>query len=173
MYIFDAIPSRNWNPVQAWYLIKKLAATTPESHGLRYNEVTLASEFSGAKPSPDSVLQALEEAELISIVSNNGRPSAVKPGRPVFAAAFKNLLSDKVLTAKLDLITLTALMKEESESIAKAEDELQKLASLPGPPGELTDRVKWLLAKVRASQLKIQGWEREQGTLKAVLNKDY
>ena len=173
MYIFDAAASRDWTPIQAWYLIKRLATATPETQGVRYNEVTLASEFSGAKSSPDSVLQALEEAELISISSNNGRPSAIKPGRPVFAAAFKNLLKDKVLAAKLDYITLSALIKDENDSISKQEDELQRLASLPGPPGEVTDRVKWLLAKIRTSQVKVQGWEKDQGTLKAVLTKDY
>lgn len=173
MYIFDTTTSRTWSPIQSWYLIKALAKPNHESHGIRYNQVTLSPEFSSAKPTPDSVLQALEEAELISIQSHNGRPSSIKPGRPVFAAAFRNLVNDKGLAARMDLMALSSLIKEENEAVAKAEDELSKLGSLPGQPGQLTDRVRWLLDKVQGSQVKIVGWEREQGVLKAVLGKEY
>ena len=86
MYIFGAEDeggNRQWNAEQAWLLIKQLAQT----EHLRYNEVLLNDVL---KLGGEAVLRALEQAELISIVSGpNGRPSTIKPGKPVYYPAFK------------------------------------------------------------------------------------
>ncbi|MCJ1387141.1 mitochondrial escape protein 2 [Xylographa soralifera] len=167
LYLLDTDrAARSWTAPQAWELVKALAA-----HGsLRYHEVLLSDTF---KPAGDAVLQALEQAELIAIVAANGRPCGIKPGKPVYQAAFKLLTQDHVLAARLDLAVLAELTKIETLSIEKWEAELRLLADLPRQPAELAPRVKWLLAKVQAAQGRIEGYEVEGGGLKRVLREEY
>lgn len=171
MYILDASPSRAWTATQAWLLIKSLA-TTPS---LRYNEPLLSPTFQASAPSPggEPTLQALEQAELITILSCHGRPHSIKPGRPVYAAAFQLLTADHVLAARLDLLLLTELIKVETKSIEAYEAELQVLARLPGRPVEVASRVRWLVGKLGGCQERIEGFEREVSGLKGVLRKEY
>lgn len=164
-----------YTPDQAWTLVKGLAdsenSASPED-GLRYNEILLNDAFAGAKD-PDSVLASLEQAELISIVSANGRPTAIKPGRPVFRAAFRLLAEDRVLRSRLDLAILQAAIKGESATIDKMEKELGLLAELPKQPAEIMGRVHWLLAKISASQTKIEATEKQVSELKKVLTTEF
>ena len=140
MYILDSSP-RKWTPEQAWLIIKSLAST----ECLRYNELLLSDVF---KPDGEATLQALEQAEMISIVSSNGRPTSIKPGKPVYTAAFKQLTEDHVLKARLDLAILNQLIKVETAGIDKYEAELSLLGSLPGQPKEVQGRIRWLLGKL-------------------------
>lgn len=140
MYILDSGP-RAWTPEQAWLIVKSLASTDC----LRYNEVLLSDVF---KSAGEATLQALEQAEMISIVSSNGRPTSIKPGKPVYAAAFRLLTEDHVLKARLDLAILTELIKVETAGIDKYEAELNLLGSLPGQPKQVQGRVRWLLGKL-------------------------
>lgn len=165
MYILDS-SSRRWTPEQAWHLIKSLAT----SESLRYNEVLLSDIF---KSGGEATLQALEQAEMITIVSSNGRPTSIKPGKPVYTAAFRQLTDDNVLRARLDLATLSELVKIETQGIDKCEAELHLLGELPGTPAELTRRTKWLLRKLYVGQDKIEQYERESGALKKVLQQEY
>lgn len=167
MYILDVDrSSRAWTPEQAWILVKSLA-TNPT---IRYNELLLDDIYkSGGEPT----LQALEQAELISIVSSNGRPCSIKPGKPVYAAAFKLLTEDHVLKARLDLAILSELSKIETAGIEKYESELKLLAKLPGQPTEVQARIKWLLGKLWASHDKISKYEHESGALKKVLQQEF
>ncbi|KAL8857796.1 MAG: hypothetical protein Q9178_005696 [Gyalolechia marmorata] len=171
MYILDISTSssngttRSWTPEQAWLLIKSLATAS----SLRYNELLLSDTFK----SSDGALVALEQFELISIVSRNGRPHSIKPGKPVYRAAFQQLVADRVLKARLDLAVLTQLIGIETKAIDKAEAELALLGGLPGQPREVKSRVMWLLAKMQASQAKVEGWEKEGKALKEVLAREY
>jgi hypothetical protein len=177
MYILNADESmggqRKWTPEQAWTVIKSLAATQDAS--LRYNEMVLNDSFKiGATGGPDAVLQALEQGELISLVpSTNGRPQSIKPGKPVFHAAFQRLTEDKVLSSRLELSILTDLIKGETSTIDKAETELKLLGEFPSQPQAITPRVKYLLSKIATSQMKIEVMERDQGALKKVLLSEY
>ncbi len=167
MYVFDRDrASRNWSPQQAWYLIKALA----DSDTVRYNAVLLSNTWAS---DGDATLQALEQAELISIVSANGRPQSIKPSKPVYQAAFRYLLGDRVLQSRLDLDTLTELIKIETQSIDKCETELRLLGGLPRQPGQVGPRVRWLLSKLQASQDKVEGYEKESAALKKVLQVEY
>ncbi|KAF1844598.1 uncharacterized protein K460DRAFT_335478 [Cucurbitaria berberidis CBS 394.84] len=166
MYIFgmeDEGGNRQWNAEQAWMLIKTLA----QRESLRYNEVLLDDMF---KTGGESVLRALEQAELISIVSGpNGRPSTIKPGKPVYHSAFKRLTDDKVLKSHLDLAILTNLSKIENATIDKCENELLLLSKLRSQPAQTTGRVNYLLTKMMTSQNKVENYELEMKGLKKVL----
>lgn len=164
---------RKWSPEQAWYLVKAIA----ECEQLRYNEVLLSNIFSSSTTptatNGEAALEALSQAELITIKSSKGRPERIKAGRPVYQAAFKLLTEDKVLKSRLDLAILTELTKIEATNIEKCENELVSLATLPKQPKELTPRVQYLLNKLEGSQQKVESWEKEMGALKKVLMMEY
>lgn len=159
-------PERQWTPEQAWLLIKQLAA----QETLRYNGLLLSDTF---KSGGERVLQALEQAELITIISNNGRPHSIRPGKPVYQSAFRMLAEDRVLKAKLDLAILAEQTKIETQSIDKYEAELKLLGSLPKQPYEIGPRIKWLLGKVATSQTKVEKYEMESAELKKLLQSEF
>lgn len=171
MYILDIDrAARAWTPEQAWLLVKSLA--TQDS--LRYNELLLSDTYKSSKDKDgETALQALEQAELITIVSSNGRPRSIKPGKPVYAAAFRTLTEDHVLKARLDLAILAELIKIETAGIEKYESELSLLGGLPGQPAQVKARVRWLLGKVGIGQEKVEGYEKESGGLKKVLMREF
>jgi hypothetical protein len=121
----------------------------------------------------DQALAALEQAELISVQSSNGRPYSVKPGRPVYQTAFKRLVEDRVLAAKMDLALLGDSISGENGTIDKCEQELRLLAEMPKQPGEVSARIQWLLSKIQAGQTNIEAYEKESAGLKKVLMTEY
>ncbi|MCJ1323199.1 mitochondrial escape protein 2 [Xylographa vitiligo] len=162
---------RGWTAPQAWELVKALAPTG----SARYHEVLLSDTFQasgGGGGGGEAALQALEQAELIAVVSANGRPHSLRPGKPVYQAAFRQLLADAVLAARLDLAILAELTAVETRRIERCEAELSLLAGLGRPSAELAARVRWLLGRVRAGQGRVEGWEEEGGRLKRVLRSE-
>lgn len=166
MFLLSGAEDRQWTAQQAWTIVKRLA----DNDAIRYNELLLAATFGS---NGDKALAALEQAELISVQSLNGRPYSVKPGKPVYQPAFKRLVDDKVLTAKMDLALVSDALASENKSIDKYEQELRLLGELPKQPGEVHGRVQWLLAKIGGSQTKVEGYERETAALKNVLTTEY
>jgi hypothetical protein len=170
MYIFgsdDDGSSKHWNSEQAWLLIKRLA----QKENLRYNEILLSDTF---KTDGEKVLRALEQAELISIVSGpNGRPAVIKAGKPVYHSAFKRLTEDKVLRSRLDLAILTDLTKIENATIEKCENELMLLSQLKNQPSQMVPRINYLLTKMASSQEKVEAYEQEGKGLKKVLTDEF
>ncbi|KAK3690824.1 mitochondrial escape protein 2 [Vermiconidia calcicola] len=166
MFLLSGAEDRQWSCQQAWTIVKKLS----QKETMPYNEIVLAAPFSGES---DKALAALEQAELISVQSVNGRPYSVKPGKPVYHPAFKRLVEDRVLAAKMDLALLGDEVKDESKTIDKCENELRLLAELPKQPGEVSGRIQWLLSKIRVSQDKIEGYEKETADLKKILLTEY
>lgn len=177
MYIFNADSSdgntgttgatntKKWNAEHAWLLIKELS-----THGsLPYSSILLSDTY---KTAGESVLRALEQAELIAIVSGpNGRPATIKPGKPVYHSAFKRLTDDKVLRSRLDLAILTDLIAIETKTIEKCEKELVTLGELYNGrrPAKLVGRIEYMLDKLAKSQEKVEKYETESKRLKKVL----
>lgn len=166
MFLMSGAEDRQWSSQQAWTLVRMLA----KKDMVPYNEVVLASPFSS---DGDKALAALEQAELIAVQSVNGRPYSVKPGKPVYQPAFKRLVDDRVLAAKMDLAVIGDSMSSENKAIDKAEQELRLLGDLPKQPGEVAGRVMWLLGKIKGSQEKVEGFERESAELKKILTTEY
>lgn len=157
-----------WSREQAWHLIKSIAHS--KDGNLLYNKVLLDDVF---KDNGEVTLRALEQAELVSIGTDKGFPRYVKPGKPVYRAAFQRLVANKTLQGRLDLLILSQLINNENSSITKYEQELQVLGSLPKYPWELTSRIEWLLRKVHGSQSKILKYESESAALSKSLQKEY
>ncbi|SMR62875.1 unnamed protein product [Zymoseptoria tritici ST99CH_3D1] len=162
----DGDSSRQWTPAQAWLLVRNLAANDT----LRYNELLLSAPF---KSHGDRALAALEQAELITVASVNGRPHSVKPGKPVYGPAFQRLVQDNVLRAKMELVLLGEAIAGENSAIDKLEQELHLLSELPKQPRELIDRVQWLVGKIAKGQKNIEGLERESAEMKRILETEF
>jgi hypothetical protein len=156
-----------WTREQAWHLIKLLAHAKDGS--LLYNKVLLSDLF---KNDGEATLRALEQAELISVGSVKGFPRWIKPGKPVYQAAFQRLIENKTLEGRLDLMILGQLIGQENKSISKYEEELQVLGSLPKHPRELTSRIEWLLRKIQGSQTKILKYENDSAALTKLLQSE-
>ncbi|KAH9832790.1 mitochondrial escape protein 2-like [Teratosphaeria destructans] len=160
--------NKAFSTTQAWTLIRSLAASDNES--LRYHEVLLLDSY---RSDGDTALAALEQAELISAETSNGRPYSIKPGRPVYQPAFQRITEDKVLAAKMDMALLAEAIANESKAIDKNEQELRLLGELPKQPAEVMGRILWLLGKIDASQRKIEDYEKRTGGLKEVLLSEF
>lgn len=153
---------RNWSPAQAWLLVKMLAS----NEQVPFNQVVVHDLFR----LNEEPIQDLEQAEMISVVAQGGRPYGIRPGRPVFQEAFKRLLEDKVLAAKMELHSFKTLIKGETAIIEKMEKELEMLATLPKQP---KGRVEFLLVKVGIAQKKVEDYEKSIEALKKVLKTEY
>jgi hypothetical protein len=167
----SGVSQKRWSTEQAWYLIRALATSPTQS--LRYNEVLLSNTFAASTTSsatnPEAAIESLADSELISVKSTRGRPATIRAGKPVYQAAFKRLVDDPVVRARMDLAMVQELAKIEAGTISKVETELAVLSNLPSQPPQAGDRAKYLLSKLQASQEKIMQYEKQMGELKKVL----
>jgi RNA12 protein len=164
LYFLTSARESKWTQAQAWTLVKILSST-PE---IPYDSVLLDPLF-GQDETP---LHELAQAELISIgTSPEGRPSLIRPGRPVFSAAFNLLIRDAVFHAKMELLRLTFMANEGAKAIDKCEEELAKLRMLPrGQLSEMEPRIRYLLRKIQVSQKSIEGFEKDMTGVKKILS---
>ncbi|CCG80528.1 Mitochondrial escape protein 2 [Taphrina deformans PYCC 5710] len=153
-----------WDRLQAWYLLCALT----EAKELRYQEALLDPVLKNG----DESLKALEQAEMISIVTRNGHPSAIRVGKPVYHAAFQRIRNDAAFCAGLDLERVTALLGVEASTIAKAEEELILLKEI-SVQKKVAGRIEYLLSKVETSQKNIVEMEKVAGQLKTVLRREF
>ena len=166
LYFLGGLTTVKWTQEQAWTLIKSLS-TNPQ---VNYNAILLDPLFA----LDETPLHELAQAELITVISSaEGRPALIKPGRPIFSAAFALLAADKVFNARMELGRLTFLAAEEKKNIDKAEEELAKLKELPGGQiREIEPRIRYLLKKIKESQQRIERLDFEMAFVKDVLNKE-
>lgn len=161
---FTSTGNSAWTRLQAWHLLSKLS----QSDEVRYQEVLLDPIW---KDSSDA-LKALEQAEMITIHSKNGRPGSIKVGKPVYRAAFRRISEDGVFCATLNLERLTHMIGLENLSIGKAEEELGRLADLSNQR-KVAGRIEYLLEKIDGSQIKILDMEKTASRLKKILQTEY
>ncbi|KAF9195937.1 mitochondrial escape protein 2 [Haplosporangium sp. Z 11] len=168
---FDSTDGRtlSWTPIQFWTVLKQLAQT----ENANFAELKIHPLFKN----DESPFGAMEQAELISIVHKNGRPFALRPGKPIYRAAFQEILKDIGFSAVMDLESATYLEKEEMVKVAKWEAELKELSNLLHKDGswifgggrvpkEVDTRVKWLMKKLAESHAKVEKYEQEAANAK-------
>lgn len=144
---------------------------------LKYAE-TLLTTFGG----DDGPLRALESAALISIQHSNGRPSTIKPGKPVYRAACQLLLADAPFRAAIEYRTAVAGIASANAAVASAQAELIELSKLftgdrgkwafgggSRVPKEVETRVGQLLATMRAGEEKADKLGQEKERLLKIL----
>ncbi|CAO3564188.1 unnamed protein product [Mortierella alpina] len=168
---FDSTDGRTltWTPIQFWAVMKQLAS----SELANFDELKIHPLFKN----DESPFAAMEQAELITIVHRNGRPAAVRPGKPIYRAAFQDILQDIGFSAVMELESATFLEKEEMVKVAKWEAELKELSNLLHKDGswifgggrvpkEVDTRVKWLMKKLAESHAKVEKYELEAANAK-------
>lgn len=62
-------------------------------------------------------MNALQQSEMITLVHENGRNVAIKAGKPLYQAAFKALICDKVLYAIQETSLLGSLVVAENKRL--------------------------------------------------------
>lgn len=147
-----------WTPEQAWIVIKELA-----THDRRQWFPILAIVNKEPAFSSDDQMKALvslEYRELIAVRNIGGRVVGLKAGRPLYHAAFRELVGDTFLCALMDSKVLKYDIQAESDKIKKVETELKDLALLPSRR-ETQSRQDYLANKIYVSQEKINKWEKE------------
>ena len=166
MFLMEARHSddEEWSREQVWYLIKEIAGSKDGS--ITYHQVLLSDLF---KKNGEASIRALQQADLVTVVSANGYPHLIKPSRPVLRTAFQRLAENKVLSSRLDLDIMSVIIRSANENIQKCEQELHTLGTLNRQPRELNPRISWLLQKVYRSQEKIAKCEKDGEALRAIL----
>lgn len=81
----DDVRSLSWTREQAWVVLRALASrdTVP------YYETLMNVPFKG----DETPLRSLERAELITVEAQDGRPSSIRPGRPIYSHVFRRLVN--------------------------------------------------------------------------------
>ena len=80
----DDARSLPWSREQAWAVLRALARrdTVP------YHETLINAPFKGE----EGPLRSMERAELITVDAQDGRPSTIRPGRPIYSHVFRRLV---------------------------------------------------------------------------------
>lgn len=144
---------------QAWCVIKMLA----ERDCVEYAEFINHSLF---KSSPESSLVDLEQRGLITMTRDRGVICDIKPAKPIFQAAFRNLLGEPRVSSVLETAFLYRLISFETAKIQKWEQELDSLSMYTNKK-EFSPRIQFLAGKIDASNQVILGSEQTIKSLKA------
>ncbi|KAF4578617.1 mitochondrial escape protein 2 [Pleurotus pulmonarius] len=118
----DDAKSLAWSREQAWAVLK-LLAKKPE---VSYHEVLIEFPFKG----DESPLRNMEHAELIAIGTVNGRPSTIRPGKPVYKYVFERLVKDPIFQANQDIAYNNKLISSAESTIKLCEEELGTLENI-------------------------------------------
>jgi hypothetical protein len=81
----DDVRNLLWTREQAWAVLRALASRDT----IPYYETLMNVPFKG----DEAPLRSLEQAELITVEAQDGRPSAIRPGRPIYSHVFRRLVN--------------------------------------------------------------------------------
>ncbi|ANB13592.1 Yme2p [Sugiyamaella lignohabitans] len=155
--------SSEWTSEQVWVLIKKFAEYEDEVPlgVLRQDPCFKTADNLKA-------ISALEHNEMISAHTVGGRIVSLRPGKPLYTAAFQLLAKDKSLEALMETNILNTAVSKEESNINKYETELALLSKLPSR-WEIKGRVNYLSAKLLISQKNIEDFEKKLAAFKGVI----
>jgi len=118
----------------------------------------------------------MERAELISIVTNDGLPVSIKPGRPVYRFVFERLMNDPIFYALQQINYNEKAISSAESTVRSCEEELIMLKTIGFGSWRLTGstsgpavRGQYLLAKMGNAAKKIQDLEAVNARLRKKL----
>lgn len=164
-----------WTREQAWKVIR-LLSQQPE---VPYYDVLVDFPFKG----DETALRGMEHAELISISTHEGRPSTIRPGKPVFRWVFERLVNDRIFQTTQDIAFNEKMINAAESSIKTYEQELMVLAEVIsveprhwwgfffGMKSASRERARYLAEKMLAAGGKLERLERKNVELKKLLAK--
>ncbi|KAF5358522.1 hypothetical protein D9756_001759 [Leucocoprinus leucothites] len=170
----DDIKDKSWTSEQAWKMVKVLSTKAEVS----YFDILMDFPFKG----DENALRGMENAELISIGTQDGRPSTIRPGKPVYRWVFERLVNDTVFRATQEIAFNEKQISNSESSIQKYEDELQRLKSVEeldggwfrwflGGRSNIWERERFLLRKLGDANRKVEELDRTNKDLKALIRK--
>lgn len=124
---------------------------------------------------------------FFDVSCDEGRPSLIRPGKPVFRSSFARLLSDKVFSASLEYELNANSTKSALSDLNDASKELIELSKLFGGPSgnarwifgggssvpkEIQIRVDGLLKEMREAEDKLAKLEVKKGLLEKILKEE-
>ncbi|CAG8677701.1 11945_t:CDS:2, partial [Dentiscutata heterogama] len=171
-----------WKGIQFWKVMKELIQNDYVCNFSLFKDVSYdAIKFSAFFNGDDTSIRAMEEAELITILQLSGRPDQIQPGKPLYKAAFIQIISDSLFAATMELQTAQFMLSLETGKINKCEEELEKLGHLfvkqegkwllggGHVPASVEERVKFLLARLQKHHVSAEKWQTEVDRLKKVV----
>jgi len=158
-----------WTRAQAWILMKRLAKEAE----IPYHETLMDSPFKG----DETALRTMEHAELITITTHNGRPSTIRPGKPVYKWVFERVVGDPVFGASQDIDYNKQLIAASESKIKACEEELLRLteigertkSSVFGRDRAVSMRTRYLMNAMGEASAKIESLEKANAKLKRLL----
>lgn len=153
-------PNSNWTTPQTWTVIN---AISNSSGWLNVQGQLLGKLGFKTEIELHQVLEKLKEADLISTHTSGGRIVGIKPSKPLYMYAFKELVTDPMLRPLMTAKVARAQIDAQQNLIATYEKEMQLLNPLvpTNLPREVRDRLAYLAAKLGASQLLIEQAEKQ------------
>ncbi|PVH23529.1 hypothetical protein CXQ85_003819 [Candidozyma haemuli] len=143
----------NWSTDQIWALMRLLS----NKESVSFDELTKSPLF-GDSAETVSTLLVLEKNDLILLQRDKGIVSTIKTGRPLYKAAFKNLVEDKAIYKLYETRFIKSLIKLENVKIAQLEDEISKIGEAVASDW-LKDRLTFVESKINASTDAIKKYE--------------
>ncbi len=145
---------------------------------MSYYDILIDFPFKG----DDGALRAMENAELIAIGTHEGRPSVIRPGRPVYNWVFERLVNDAVFQATQEISFNEKQIASAESTIQKCEDELQRLKSMDDTNGGwlrwlsggrrgILERERLLLRRLGEANQKVEELERRNKEFKGVIKR--
>ncbi|KAG7799085.1 hypothetical protein KL929_001162 [Ogataea haglerorum] len=156
--LFTRNGASGYSASQAWCIIKLLA----EKEVATYNDV---SQLPLLKSDTHNILQAMENAELITIIREKGMVKEVKPSKPLYHLAFETMVKESRIYHSLETDYLTNLIKFQRSKISQFEEELQKYSGIDDHK-LFRERLTYLANKIEASTKSIVECEKKLSDLK-------
>lgn len=151
-----------WTTAQIWGLMRLLA----EKDSVGIDEL-IKSPLFASNLDTAATLSVLEKNDLISLYRDKGMIKTISTGRPLFRAAFKDLVNDPKVFKLYESYFYSELIKVENAKIAKLEDEICKISGM-SDIRSIKDRAEYLSKKISASTDKVQGYEAKVKELDAL-----
>lgn len=158
--------THDWTAIQFW----KVAESLCKHEEVSFDDVVIHPLF---KYNTHTLLQ-MERAGLITCVHAHGRPYLIKPGRPIFMAAFREMMQDEKQVALMGAATNKQLCADYTKSIRDFETELVALRDVDtgsrwGFGSAVGRREAWLLKMIDTYAGKAQEFSDKEIAFKAKL----
>lgn len=142
-----------WDTAQLWKLIRLLA----EKESIEVNELVKNPLFVLSHDTL-STLAVLEKNDIILLKRDKGIVKSISTGRPLFKAAFQDLVEDQKIFQIYEALMFNRLIALENAKILKMEDQFSKLAS-KSDSQYVKERLEYISGKLKASTQKVQEYE--------------
>lgn len=149
--------AKSWEAAQVWYIIKHLANRDHVS----YSDLLLCPLFP-TQSEAISVLASLEKHDLVVLKRDKGVLESIVSGRPLYKAAFKDLVDDPRVYNLYQRDYLKASVAAEALKIAKFEAEL---VNIRANKKDVYGRIQYLSEKIESGNDKIVKMEQEMAAL--------